>query len=104
MARKVYIFDKETQKMVDVEEYRPRSRDSFHSVIEDTMEPAIHPCTGEMIDSKRKFRKITREHGCEEVGNERLDYYKGANMPDPKIERERRVEAINRAFEEAKWK
>ncbi len=104
MPRKVYIFDKESQKMVDVEEYRPKSTETYHTVIEDTMKPALHPCTGEVIDSKRKFRAITKAHGCEEVGNERLDYYKDRSRPDPKVEREMRVEAINRAFEEAKWK
>lgn len=104
MARKVYIFDRATQKMVDIEEYRPPSTGRHHFIIDDTMDAALHPCTGEMIESKSKFREITRAHGCEEVGNERLDYYSNNRKPDPRVERERRVEAIHRAFEEAKWK
>ena len=42
------------------------------SVIQDSMEPTWHPCTGEKIDSKSRFRQITKAHGCVEVGNEKL--------------------------------
>ncbi len=37
--------------------------------ISDIMEPTMHMATGEIIDSKSKFRQRTREAGCEEVGN-----------------------------------
>lgn len=41
------------------------------SVISDTMrDAAAHPCTGRMMDSKSAFRRVTREHGCVEVGTE----------------------------------
>lgn len=29
-----------------------------------------HPCTGEMVDSKSRFREITKRHGGEEIGTE----------------------------------
>lgn len=41
-------------------------------VISDTMEPTLHPVTGEMLDSKHKFRQRTRSAGCDEVGNDRF--------------------------------
>ena len=44
--------------------------DRAPSVIADTMkDAAAHPCTGKMMDSKSAFRRVTREHGCVEVGN-----------------------------------
>jgi hypothetical protein len=42
-------------------------------VITDTMaDAAPHPCTGKMMDSKSAFRRITREHGCIEIGTEKM--------------------------------
>ncbi len=38
--------------------------------IPDQMEPTLHPVTGEMLDSKHKFRQRTRSAGCDEVGND----------------------------------
>ena len=38
--------------------------------IPDQMEPVRHPVTGEMLDSKHKFRQRTRSAGCDEVGND----------------------------------
>ena len=43
---------------------------SFPSIIRDTMDACLHPATGEMIDSKREFRRITRAHKLIEVGDE----------------------------------
>ena len=44
---------------------------SAPSVISDTMsDAALHPCTGKMMDSKSAFRRVTRENGCVEIGNE----------------------------------
>lgn len=42
-------------------------------VITDTMsDAAVHPCTGRMMDSKSAFRRTTREHGCVEIGTEKV--------------------------------
>lgn len=40
-------------------------------VISDTMDHTKHPGTGEMIDSKSRFRHATRASGCVEVGTDR---------------------------------
>jgi hypothetical protein len=39
-------------------------------LVSDHMDPLMHPCTGEMIDSKSRFRAVTRAHGCFELGND----------------------------------
>lgn len=39
-------------------------------VISDVMEPTMHMASGRIVDSKSQFRKMTRESGCEEVGND----------------------------------
>lgn len=44
--------------------------DKSHYVISDTMQPMRHPITGKLMDSKSKFRAITRANNCVEVGNE----------------------------------
>lgn len=42
------------------------------NVIDDTMPACEHPCTGEMMDSKSRFREVTKAFGCVEVGNDVL--------------------------------
>lgn len=48
-------------------------RDKSAAVHQDSMDPITHPCDpfGAPIDSKSKFRQITKANGCEEVGNDR---------------------------------
>lgn len=41
-------------------------------VISDTMSPLKHMGTGEILDSKSKFRATTRASGCVEIGNEAI--------------------------------
>ena len=41
-------------------------------VISDTMEPIKHHATGQILDSKAKFRSATRAAGCVEIGNETI--------------------------------
>lgn len=53
-------------------------------VISDTMDALRHMATGEMIDSKSKFRAATRAAGCVEVGN------------DPMLTKERKPVSLNR--------
>ena len=52
----------------------PRQDDlkRHHGVISDTMTGTWHPCTGQYMDSKSKFRAVTKAHGAVEVGNEKL--------------------------------
>lgn len=48
---------------------RPQGERAFH-YISDHQDMLWHPATGEHVDSKSRFRQITRERGCIEVGNE----------------------------------
>lgn len=41
------------------------------AVIRDTMDPLRHHGTGKITDSKSRFRQMTRDSGCVEIGNER---------------------------------
>lgn len=43
-------------------------------IITDTMRPAVHPATGEVMDSKSAFRAVTKAHGLVEVGNDAPRY------------------------------
>jgi len=39
-------------------------------IMRDSMAACFHPATGEMMDSKSAFRRVTREHGMVEMGND----------------------------------
>ena len=70
MTRIVYHFE------FDGLHYRPvvrtpEPRGETVYIKTDEIAPLEHPCTGEMITSKARFRDITKAHGCEEVGTEK---------------------------------
>lgn len=54
---------------VDVTDWTPPPRKTPY-IVRDSMEHAMHPATGEMMDSKSRFREVTRAHGLVEVGND----------------------------------
>jgi hypothetical protein len=60
------------------------------------MNPLWHPATGKLADSKSEFRKMTREAGCYEVGND----IKATPREPPRPDRRERREAIERAIYE----
>lgn len=68
-GRKVY-------RSVDSRE-RQRSDLPAPMLILDTMDALRHPATGDMVDSKAHFRRITRSNGAQEVGNDPV----GASPP-----------------------
>lgn len=68
MSRGKWVF--EDGKLVPYNQRKQRG--VVHFVIDDTMPETWHPCTGELINSKSRFRQITKQHGCIEYGNERL--------------------------------
>lgn len=72
-----------------------RSRKAAPYVISDTMDPLRHMGTGEIMDSKAKFRAATKASGCVEVGNEPVK----SRQPIKLDQRERR-ESIARAIYE----
>jgi hypothetical protein len=87
--RRTYIFDQDTQKMVPIEEYRGKQRQANQapSVIPDEMDPTWHPATGEIMTSKRKFRQMTKDSGCIEVGDQMPYMEKLAEQRKERFER-----------------
>lgn len=64
--------------------------------ISDTMNDTRHMCNGKYYDSKSKFRKVTKEHGCIEVGNEEKFMMKPRKPI--KLDKRQRKEDIRRAM------
>jgi len=56
---------------VDVTDWKRPPRKTPY-IVRDTMAPAVHPATGEIMDSKSAFRALNRDHGLREVGNDAL--------------------------------
>lgn len=54
---------------VDVTGWKPPPRRTPY-IIRDGMDAAQHPATGEIFESKSRFREVTRQHGLTEVGND----------------------------------
>lgn len=75
-------------------ETRKRSHLPSPMISTDTMAAVQHPCTGEMIDSKARFRNITKAHGCVEVGN---DPARLKPREKPKVDRKEVRAAIRKA-------
>lgn len=73
MARQKYIY--RDGELIPAEEAQ---RVRVHNVITDTMDGTWHPVDGAMYDSKSNFRKTTRAHGYQELGNEKFE----AKKPD----------------------
>jgi len=68
-GKRNYVWNGET--FVDVTGWtRPPQR--FPSIRRDTMDAAVHPATGEVMDSKSRFREVTKAHGLVEVGTDNL--------------------------------
>lgn len=66
-----WVFDPATKEMVEVPlDYKPKRVDA-PAVYQDSMDAIEHPADGRMYDSKSAFRRVTKEHGLEERGNER---------------------------------
>lgn len=74
MSRYVFVYDEaETRKqgrLVLKEECELKSNGAAN-VLQDSMDPLEHPCDGKFYTSKSEFRKVTKAHGCEELGTER---------------------------------
>lgn len=56
---------------VDVTDWRPPPRKTPY-IIRDGMDAAVHPATGQVFDSKSRFREVTKAHGLVEVGTDTM--------------------------------
>ena len=66
-------------------------------VISDNMESLWHPATGKYTSSKSRFRQMTREAGCVEVGTDSSLYRKREPV---RLTKEERSRDIKRAIEQ----
>lgn len=85
-GKRKYVWHEGT--FVDVTDWRPPPRKTPY-IVRDTMDHMMHPATGEMMDSKSRFREVTRAHGLVEVGN---DYV--TNLTKPPLSRAERKRDI----------
>ena len=67
-------------------------------VIADEMPATQHMADGNFYTSKRKFRTVTRAHGCVEVGNDPAMFRR---QPKPRPDRNSIKAAVARAFSRA---
>ncbi len=66
-GKRNYVWNGNT--FVDVTGWkRPPSK--FPAIHRDSMSAAVHPATGQVLDSKSRFREVTKAHGLVEVGND----------------------------------
>ena len=72
--------------------------DGTHYVISDAMAPTRHMADGKYYTSKSEFRKVTKAHGCVEIGSE-VPYMLKARKPVT-LSRQKRREDIRRAINE----
>jgi len=66
MPRTVYRYNPDSGKFE--ESGPPREADASIYVHTDEMKATVHPCDGNVYESKSAFRRVTKEHGCVEVG------------------------------------
>lgn len=71
---------------------RPGNASAY--VISDTMDPTMHMVTGRVVDSKAEFRRMTREAGCVEVGNEKFPDRQPSRVPRPGPDIKRAIEQL----------
>lgn len=70
MTRKSWVQDPVTLKLIPKDEYRPRQSAGFF--VMGDIDPYQSMITGEIIQGRRQHREHLRQHGCIEVGNEKL--------------------------------
>lgn len=71
MTRKRWIQHPITLKLIPADEYVPPARAASPFVMDD-IKPYKSMITGEMIQGRAQHRAHLREHGCIEVGNEKI--------------------------------
>lgn len=78
---------------VDVTGWK-RGPNVFPAIHRDVMQPAIHPATGQTLESKSRFREVTKANGLVEVGTDSL-----TSRNPPRESRQSRKQDIAKAIE-----
>lgn len=82
----------DNQWMRAVRVFRPSV---FPGIIRDSMDAVLHPCDGQLYDSKSQFRRVTAEHGMVELGNDApmsMPEYKPVGIKDDIVESIKKLE------------
>lgn len=87
MTRKSWIQDPKTLKLIPKDEYQPEARESGPFVMGE-LAPYKSMIDGSMIQGRRQHREHLRQHGCIEVGNEKITPRKEAPVSRHDIRRD----------------
>jgi len=68
-------------------------------IIRDGMNALQHPATGEMMDSKSAFRRVTREHGLVEMGDQAPTTAPPRALPSVKADIVEAIQALKQGYE-----
>lgn len=81
--RRRYVYDRETDSMVEVgQDYVPESRSTSYQVMPD-IQPYKSMIDGSHITSRSHHREHLRQNGCVEVGNDSSLYKKPQPLKSP---------------------
>ena len=93
MSKSKYVWH--GGQWVDVTHWKPAPRRTPY-IIRDAMDAMQHPATGEVFDSKSRFREVTRAHGLVEMGT---DAPKSRNSGNEKQQQEKAItKAVAQAY------
>ncbi|MER2512541.1 MAG: hypothetical protein ABTQ25_09015 [Nitrosomonas ureae] len=68
---------KRTDKWIDLDEAPKKRRKIVNGVIPDSIDPFLSHADGKIYDSKSSYRRMLKQNGYEEVGNDKMqDRYK----------------------------
>ena len=69
MPKRTYIW--RDSQFIEITEqlaaYKPKPR--IHVISDDLGREMFHPANGRHYESKSAFRKVTKDHGCSEIGD-----------------------------------
>lgn len=89
VQRGSWVYDRAAGQIVPRNEYYARQHAQRHgdspALIRDDLGAGVnglwHPAANRRTDSKSEFRRLTRAHGCEEVGTEQVRGYEPPPLP-----------------------
>lgn len=70
----------------------------FPGIIRDSMDAVLHPCDGNLYDSKSQFRRVTADHGMVEMGNDAPMSRPEYAPVDVRADIEQSIEKLNQGY------
>lgn len=64
---------KRTDKWINLDEAPKKQRKGIKGVITDSIDPFLSHADGKVYDSKSSYRKMLKQKGLEEVGNDKMN-------------------------------